>query len=185
MLLVIALAVTGFGLRAAVTSVGSVLDNIQHDLHTNSIVGGVLTTLPVLCFALLGACAPALSAKLGAHRATVLALAVSCIGFVSRSFAPDIIVFLVLSVVTLSGAAVANVLLPSLVKLHFPDRIGHMTAVYATALSLGTAISAGLTVPIADAGGSWRVGLAVWAVSRLWRSCPGSLRSDASPGQPP
>jgi MFS transporter, CP family, cyanate transporter len=42
--------------------------------------------------------------------------------------------------------------------------LGPMTAVYTTALSIGTAISAGLTVPIADAGGSWRVGLGVWAI---------------------
>ena len=31
----------------------------------------------------------------------------------------------------------ANVLLPSLVKLHFPDRIGLVTAIYTTALSSG------------------------------------------------
>ena len=42
--------------------------------------------------------------------------------------------------------------------------LGPMTAVFATALSIGTAISAGLTVPIADTGGSWRVGLGVWAI---------------------
>jgi CP family cyanate transporter-like MFS transporter len=35
-------------------------------------------------------------------------------------------------VLPLAGAAVANVLLPSLVKPHFPERIGPMTGVYAT-----------------------------------------------------
>jgi CP family cyanate transporter-like MFS transporter len=181
--LVVALAVTGFGLRAAVTSVGSVLDDIQRDLHTNSLVGGLLTTLPVLCFAVLGACAPWLSSRLGPHRAVVLALAISCLGFVGRAFASDIGVFLLLSVVTLAGAAVANVLLPSLVKLHFPDRIGHLTAVYATALSLGTAVSAGLTVPIADAGGSWRIGLVVWAVFPALAILPwlATIRREARP----
>jgi CP family cyanate transporter-like MFS transporter len=162
-LIVAALALTGFGLRAGVTSVGSVLDNIEHGLNTNSTVVGLLTTLPVLCFALVGARAAWLATKVGLHRALVLALAVSFLGFASRAFASGIGVFLALSVLTLAGAAVANVLLPSLVKLHFPDRIGPMTAVYATALSIGTAISADLTVPIADAAGSWRVGLGVWA----------------------
>jgi MFS transporter, CP family, cyanate transporter len=162
-LIVAALALTGFGLRLGVTSVGSVLGDIQRGLHTGSTVLGLLTTLPVLCFAVLGACAPWLATKVGPHRALVLALAVSFLGYASRAFAPDIGVFLVLSVVTLAGGAVANVLLPSLVKLHFPERIGPMTGVYATALSIGTAIAAGMTVPIADASGSWRVGLAVWA----------------------
>jgi MFS transporter, CP family, cyanate transporter len=162
-LIVAALALTGFGLRLGVTSVGSVLGDIQRGLHIDSTALGLLTTLPVLCFAVLGACAPWLASKVGPHRAVVLALAVSFLGYASRAFAPDIGVFLVLSVVTLAGAAVANVLLPSLVKLHFPERIGPMTGVYATALSIGTAIAAGGTVPIADAGGSWRVGLGVWA----------------------
>lgn len=163
-LMVVALALTGLGLRAGVTSVGSVLSNIERGLDANSALAGLLTTLPVLCFAVLGACAPWLAAKAGLHRALVLALAVSFLGFVSRALAPDIGVFLALSVLTLAGAAMANVLLPSLVKLHFPDRVGHLTAVYAAALSVGTSISAGLTVPVADAAGSWRVGLGVWAV---------------------
>jgi|HubBroStandDraft_4_1064222.scaffolds.fasta_scaffold07449_6 CP family cyanate transporter-like MFS transporter len=162
-LIVAALALTGFGLRLGVTSVGSVLGDIERGLHTDSAVVGLLTTLPVLCFAVLGACAPWLASKMGPHLALVLALAVSFLGYASRAFAPDIGVFLVLSVVTLAGAAVANVQLPSLVKLHFPERIGPMTGVYATALSIGTAIAAGVTVPIADASGSWRVGLGVWA----------------------
>ena len=37
----------------------------------------------------------------------------------------------------LAGMAMANVLLPSLVKLHFPDRIGLVTAIYTTALAVG------------------------------------------------
>jgi MFS transporter, CP family, cyanate transporter len=163
-LMVIAFAITGFGLRAGVTSVGSVLNNIQHSLNANGFVVGVLTTLPVLCFAAMGASAPWLATKVGLHRSLVLALAVSVVGFVSRAFAPNIGAFLVLSVVTLAGAAVANVMLPSLVKLHFAERVGHMTAIYATCLSIGTSISAGLTVPIGHVGGSWRVGLGIWAI---------------------
>ena len=45
--------------------------------------------------------------------------------------------------------AMANVLLPSLVKLHFPDRIGLVTAIYTTALSIGLTAALVLTVPIA------------------------------------
>ena len=37
------------------------------------------------------------------------------------------LLFLLLSLLALSGMAMANVLLPSLVKLHFPDRIGLVT----------------------------------------------------------
>ena len=73
-------------------------------------------------------------------------------------------VFLVFSLFALAGGAVANVLLPSLVKAHFPTRIGQMTAVYTTALAVGTTAGAGLTVPIGDIGDGWRFGIGSWAV---------------------
>ena len=46
---------------------------------------------------------------------------------------------LALSLLALGGMATANVLLPSLVKLHFPDRVGLMTSIYSTALAIGRA----------------------------------------------
>jgi CP family cyanate transporter-like MFS transporter len=62
------------------------------------------------------------------------------------------------------------VLLPTLVKRHFPDRIGRMTAVYTTALAVGTTAAAGLTVPFGSlgsgsgSGDGWRYGLGSWAL---------------------
>jgi CP family cyanate transporter-like MFS transporter len=68
--------------------------------------------------------------------------------------------------------AVANVVLPSLVKLHFPDRIGLVTAIYTTALSTGLTAALWLTVPISHALGDWRDGLAVWAAVALVAAIP-------------
>ena len=64
----------------------------------------------------------------------------------------------------LAGMAVANVVLPSLVKLHFPDRIGLVTAIYTTSLSIGLTAALWLTVPIAERFGDWRQGLGAWAL---------------------
>ena len=72
----------------------------------------------------------------------------------------------------LAGMAVANVLLPSLVKLHFPDRIGRVTALYTATLAVGLTGALTLTVPIAEAGGGWRVGLAAWAVVAALAALP-------------
>jgi len=63
--------------------------------------------------------------------------------------------------------ATANVLIPSLVKLHFPDRIGRATAIYTTALALGLTSAFLLTVPIAHVFNSWRGGLGAWAATAL------------------
>lgn len=162
--LIAALALTGLTMRIAVTSVGAALDDIESGLHTNSSVAGVLTTLPVICFAGLGYLTPRLAALVGPHRLVVLSLLTTVAGLISRAVVGSIWPFLLLSVLALSGGAVANVLLPSLVKLHFPDRVGQLTAVYSTALAVGITLAAGLTVPIGHLGDGWRLGIASWAL---------------------
>ncbi len=74
----------------------------------------------------------------------------------------------------------ANVLIPSLVRLHFPDRIGLLTALYTTALAVGLTASFLLTVPVADALGGWRYGIGVWAVLAAVAALPwfGLVRRD-------
>jgi CP family cyanate transporter-like MFS transporter len=171
-LLVAALALTGLSIRTAVTSVGAALDDIQDGLHASPAVAGLITTLPVVCFAGLGALTPRLSRALGSHRLMVLALVVSAVGMAVRPIGSSSAWFAVGSVLALSGGAVGNVLLPSLVKQHFPERIGAMTALYTTALAIGTASAAGLTVPISDATDSWRLGVASWAVLGLIAALP-------------
>ena len=66
--------------------------------------------------------------------------------------------FLLLSLLALAGMATANVLLPSLVKLHFPDHVGLMTSIYSTALAIGLTSASVLTVPISEAYDGWRSG---------------------------
>ena len=95
--------------------------------------------------------------------------------------------FLALSMLALAGMATANVLLPSLVKLHFPDRVGLVTALYTTALAIGLTGALILTVPISDAGGGWRTGLGVWAVLALLAAVPwlALVRHDRKPAGGP
>lgn len=151
-------------MRTAVTSVGAVLDDVETGLGASSAVSGLLTTLPVICFSALGAVTPRLAHRHGAHRLLVVALLLMTAGLVLRAVSPSVPLFLAFSVLALSGGAVSNVLMPSLVKRHFPDRIGRMTALYTTALAIGTTAAAGLTVPIGDLGDGWRTGLGSWAL---------------------
>jgi CP family cyanate transporter-like MFS transporter len=162
-LLIAALVLTGLSMRTAVTSVGAVLDDLEHGLHTSSSIAGVITTLPVVCFAVIGSLTPRLSFRFGAHQLLVVALSLMTVGLLLRSFMTSVWLFIVFSVLALTGGAISNVLLPSLVKLHFPDQIGRMTAVYTTALAVGTTAAAGLTVPIGGLGDGWRLGLGSWA----------------------
>ncbi|MEP7025236.1 MAG: MFS transporter, partial [Actinomycetota bacterium] len=163
-LLVVALVLTGLSMRTSVTSVGAVLDGVEHGLQTDGSVEGLITTLPVICFAGLGALTPRLANRIGPERLLVAALGIATAGLVLRAVAGSVWLFAVLSVLALSGGAVSNVLMPSLVKRYFPDRIGRMTALYTTALAIGTTVGAGLTVPVGDLGDGWRLGLGSWAL---------------------
>jgi len=146
----------------------------------------LLTTLPVLSFATLGALAPRFARRVGMHRATLVALVALVAGLWLRSQSDHGPPFLLLSFLSLAGMAVANVLLPSLVKLHFPDRVGLLTSLYSTFLALGLTSASVLTVPIADHGAEagealdWRLGIAAWALTAAIAVLPwlGLLRHD-------
>lgn len=163
-LFLVGLVLLSLNLRPAAVSVGPVLDEVRDGLAMSPASTGLLTSLPVLAFACFGALAPAAARRFGPHRVALAALLALVAGLGARSVTGSEPLFLALSLLALSGMAVANVLLPSLVKLHYPDRVGPVTALYTTVLSTGLTAALVLTVPISDAGGSWRWGLGTWAV---------------------
>jgi MFS transporter, CP family, cyanate transporter len=171
-LVLVGILVLAFNLRPAAVSVGPVLDEITAGLGMSPTVAGVLTTLPVLAFAVFGALAAWLARAVGAHRVTLLALVAVVVGLGVRSRTSSVPVFLLLSLLALAGMATANVLLPSLIKLHFPRRIGLLTSLYTTALAVGLTTASVLTVPIAHGFGSWRWGLFAWALTALVAAVP-------------
>ncbi len=162
-LVVLGIVVLAFNLRPAAVSVGPVLGDIRSGLGMSAAAAGVLTALPVLAFAVFGALAPRGARLVGLHRLTLASLLAVVLGLTVRASTSSVPVFLLLSLLALAGMATANVLLPSLVKLHFPDRIGLMTSVYSTALAIGLTAASVLTVPISEAGDGWRTGLVAWA----------------------
>lgn len=164
--LVAAVVLAAVNLRTAVTSVGPVLAELERAIGLSSALAGVLTTLPVLSFAALGALTPRLAHRFGEQRLLAAALVLMTAGLALRVMVGTAWEFLLLSVLALAGGAMGNVLLPVLVKRYFAERVGGMTAVYTTALAVGMTASAALTVPLATQGGrvDWRVGLGFWAI---------------------
>lgn len=164
-LLITAIVALSFNLRPAAVSVGPVLPEVSTALDLSGGEAGLLTALPVLAFAVVGLAAPRLARTLGLHRTILVALLVLTLGLACRVLVSDEPAFLGLSVLALGGMAVANVLLPSLIRAHFPDRIGALTAVYTTTLSVGLTLASVVTVPVGELLGSWRWGLAMWAAT--------------------
>ncbi len=179
-LVLVGIVVLGFNLRPAAVSVGPVLDEITGSLDMSGTTAGVLTTLPVLAFASFGALAPDLARRAGVHRVTLVSLVAVVVGLSVRARTDEIWVFLLMSLVALAGMATANVLLPSLVRLHFPHRVGLLTSLYTTSMAIGLTLASVLTVPISDQLGSWRWGLLAWALTAAVAALPwlGLVRHD-------
>ncbi|MGW3784774.1 MFS transporter [Micromonospora chokoriensis] len=162
-LVLVGMLLVALNLRAVVTSLGALLDEVRDGLGLSGATAGLVTTLPTIAFAGLGALTPWLVRRVAPARVLVVAMFALAVGQVLRVVTDSIWIFVLTSALALSGIAVANILLPMLVKQHFPHRTGLVTGAYTMALTVGTTVAAATAVPIAHAFGSWRAGLGVWA----------------------
>ncbi|MGW0214810.1 MFS transporter [Micromonospora chokoriensis] len=162
-LVLVGMLLVALNLRAVVTSLGALLDEVRDGLGLSGATAGLVTTLPTIAFAGLGALTPWLVRRVAPARVLVVAMFALAVGQVLRVVTDSIWIFVLTSALALSGIAVANILLPMLVKQHFPHRTGLVTGAYTMALTVGTTVAAATAVPIAHAFGSWRAGLGIWA----------------------
>src|SRR6266702_3655516 len=161
LLLIVLVAVN---LRPAVTAVGPLLTEIQHDLHLSGAAAGAMTTLPLVCFGMYGLIAPFLRrspapealmvAAMGLLTATLL---IRVIPVTTALFAGSL----------LAGVAISigNIAVPSIIKRDYPDRVTTVTAVYSVAVTVGAAGASALAVPIEHGlHASWRMPLGLLAI---------------------
>ncbi|MGY1741394.1 MULTISPECIES: MFS transporter [unclassified Blastococcus] len=178
-----AIVLTALNLRTAVNSVGPVLEELEHGLGISSGAAGLITTMPVLCFAVIGFAGPPLAARYRDGHVLAGALLAMAAGLVVRALAGSFALFLAGTVLAMVGGALGNVLLPSLVKRYFPDRTGLLVGAYSAAMACGGAVASLTAAPIAEAGGvdGWRWALGVWAVLAVVAALPW-LAVPARPG---
>jgi len=158
----IAVIAVALSLRTAVASISPIIAEIREDIPLTNVGIGLLGMLPPIFFALSGFVGPFVSRRLGLELAIVVSIAVMVVGHVVRAASGSFAVLLVGSALVLMGVGICNVLLPPVVKRYFPDRIGLVTATYATIMSISTAVPSLLAVPVSDSLG-WRFSLAIWA----------------------
>jgi CP family cyanate transporter-like MFS transporter len=163
-MMLIGILLVAANLRPSITAVGPVLDDIRSSLQLSSGLASILISIPLVAFGLFSPVAPWISRRLGLEGALGAALAALAVAIVTRSlpWTPALWIG-----TALLGAAIAvmNVVLPSLVKRDYPNRVGQITGLYAAVLSGVAAIAAGVAVPIAGlAYEGWRLSLGVWAV---------------------
>jgi MFS transporter, CP family, cyanate transporter len=162
--LAVGVLLLALNLRPLVVAVSPLLPMVRADTGMSAAEAGLLTTLPVLCFGALAPLAPRLGRRFGVEPTLLATMVVIVVGAAVRVLAP--VSALLAGTVLIGGAiAVANVLIPGVIKRDFPARTGLMTGLYTMTLSGGPALAVGTTIPLARATGlSWRAALALWGV---------------------
>ncbi|MFU2487012.1 MFS transporter [Thauera sp. WH-1] len=148
MLLLVGILLVATNLRAPITGLAPVLSSIQDAFALGTARAGLLTTLPLLAFALVSPLAPWLARRVGLERALFGALALIATGIVLRSAGQAWSLFAGTAAIG-AGIAVGNVLLPSLLKRDFPSRIAAVTGAYALTMGVAAAIASAAMFPLA------------------------------------
>lgn len=163
-LLIAGILLIAVNLRPALASVGPLIEDIRESTGLLSSQLGLLTTLPLIAFGVFSTLTPLLTRRFGIGATLASSMGLLAIGAAMR--AVDSLPALYLGTVLL-GIAIAcgNVLLPTLTKRNFAMRSGLVTSLYSSAMGLGAALAAGLSVPLADDYHlGWRGSLAIWAI---------------------
>lgn len=160
------LVLVAFNLRPLFSSLSVLLPEVIDETGLSTVGASLLTTLPVVCLGVFAPFAPRLAQRFGAERTLLAALLLLVAGTGLRGVGSVPVLF-VATLAAGAAIAVANVLLPGVVKRDFPDSAAIMTGLYTMALCGGAAAGAGLTLPAEHLLGSWSGALAVWALPGL------------------
>ncbi|MEK5478204.1 MFS transporter [Paenibacillus sp. FSL R5-0407] len=162
-LLIIAVMLTAATLRSPLTGVGPLIGEIQNSTGLSHTLAGMLTTLPLIAFAVFALAAPKLSSRFGIERTLLYCMILMTGGILLRSM-PAVPALFGGTALVGSAIAIANVLVPSLIKRDFPLRLGLMTSLYTSSMNMWSAIASGISMPISRTGLGWRGALACWLI---------------------
>lgn len=163
-LLLIGVILVSTNLRGPFTSVGALIPFIREDLGISNALAGSITTLPLLAFALVSPFAPKIANRIGMEWTITLSLVLLITGVVIRSLGE--ITFLFTGTFFIGVAiAIGNVLIPGIIKMNYPLKIGLMTGIYAIFMNVFGALGSGISVPLASIGDfGWQGALSIWAI---------------------
>lgn len=151
------------GIRTGVAAVSPLSQRIDLDVPLDGLTLGIIGTIPPVAYAVSAALSPWVARKIGLEGAAILVGLLGAGAHIWRGASPSYVSLLIATIVLMLGAGVGNVILPGLVKLYAPGRIGPLTAAYGTAMAFSSAAPTVFGVWLADEFG-WRWSLAGWAV---------------------
>ncbi|WP_104181633.1 CynX/NimT family MFS transporter [Arthrobacter sp. B0490] len=171
-LLLLGIVFIGFILRGPIVAVAPITGRISDELSLSAAQAGLLTTLPVLCFAVMTPFASLFVGRAGANFATTTAILGVGVGSIVRS-AGGLDATVAGTVIMGAFITIGNVVLPVIIRRDIaPGRVGIVTGAYTSALNVSSMITTLATAPLAAAFG-WRGALLTWigfvvAAAAVW-----------------
>ncbi len=142
-------------LRVTFTGAAPLLETIRSDYGLSTAQTGLLTTLPLLAFALVSPLAAGIARRFEMERSLFAAMLLICAGIALRSLPSAALLFAGTAIIG-CGIALGNVLLPGLIKRDFSQHVARLTGAYSLTMGAAAALGSALVVPLALHGFGWR-----------------------------
>ncbi len=165
--LMISVVLVALNLRPSMAAVGPLLASIRGDVPLSFSSAALLTMLPVMAMGLAMFFGMGLAKRVGEHRSIVLSLVVIGVATLSRLFLDSALELIVSAIAAGIGIAMIQALMPALIKSRFSNNVSLFMGLYVTAIMGGAALAAAFSPFVQVHTGSWRIGLAIWAVLAL------------------
>lgn len=160
----VCIVMVAIDLRPGIVSTGPILPLIREEFGLTHTAASLLTAIPDLLMGALALPTPWLARRLGRDRVILAALALLFLATLGRAFANSTAWLLLTTAGVGVGIAIAGALIAGFIKARFPTRAAVAMGIYATALSVGSTLSAALTGPVAATSGGWRFAFGLWSV---------------------
>jgi CP family cyanate transporter-like MFS transporter len=161
---IVCVVLVALDLRPGIVSTGPLLPSIIREFGLSHTQAALLTAIPTLLMGLLAVPVPWLTRRYGRDRVMFAALALLTASSLLRAFAGSVTLLFATTVGIGAGIAIAGVLIAGFVKAGFPRQVAIFMSLYATALALGSTLSAAATGTLAAWTGGWRWASGVWAL---------------------
>lgn len=161
-LILLAVVLVALSMRGSISAVPPLIGELTSDLGLTRAGASLLTSLPVLLFAVAAPVAAVLGRRLGAGHAVLVGLALIGLGTAGRVLGGTAVLFLGTAVLGL-GITIANILVPAVIKRDFGSDAGRVTGYFVATMAVGATLTSALAVPLAGPFG-WRGALGFWTV---------------------
>lgn len=148
LLLFVAVCLVAINMRQTITGVGPLLDDIASEQGVTPATLGALASIPLFAWAVVSPLSQSFAARVGVNTAVSWALVSLTAATVWRSLPGSPLNLWLGTALIGASLAIANVLLPAVIKRDFGTRVPLVMGLYSALLGVSGALGAGIVAPI-------------------------------------